>query len=236
MLQLADCSFESLEALQACNGLWEGVPLCLLISIQIQQQFCSQMRTMTLILEMKQMFAKFPGIIFMDNTYIVRPEGYILIAILVEDQDGSGKPVAYRFMRRETKESLEKKYSIFCEQNDTSKVNVRPAISHCSHLLLKMLSGYKYKSLAKCYSLGDSTKLHICEKVYFHLAFGFSNIAFIILSHFIIVPYFTLWMLDFFNTIQVSNSLDPDQAQQFDRPDLGPSCLQRLSADNKSRP
>ena len=51
-----------------------------------------------------------------------------------------------------------------------------------------------------------------------------------------IVPYFTLWMLDFFNTIQVSNSLDPDQAQHYDWPDLGPNCLQRLSTDNKSRP
>ena len=61
------------------------------------------------------------------------------------------------------------------------------------------------------YSLGDQ-KLHICEKVYFSLAFGFSNIAFIIPSRFIIVPYFSLWMLDFFYTIQVSNSLDPDQA------------------------
>ena len=58
--------------------------------------------------------------------------------------------------------------------------------------------------------------------------------AFIIPSHFIIVPYFTLWMLDFFNTIQVSNSLYPDQAQHFDWPVLGPNCLQRLSADNKS--
>ena len=72
--------------------------------------------------------------------------------------------------------------------------------------------------------------------MYFQLASGFSNIAFIIPSHFIIVPYFTLWVLDFFNTIQVSNSLDPDQAQHFDWPDLGPDCLQRLSADNKSRP
>ena len=58
----------------------------------------------------------------------------------------------------------------------------------------------------------------------------------------------TLWLLDFFNTIRVSNSLDPDQAQHFVRPDLGPNCLQglsvwldlgsnclqRLSADNKS--
>ena len=33
----------------------------------------------------------------------------------------------------------------------------------------------------------------------------------------------------------MSNSLDPDQDRQFVSPDLGPNCLQRLSADNKSR-
>ena len=33
------------------------------------------------------------------------------------------------------------------------------------------------------------------------------------------------------NTFRVSNSLDPDQAQHFVRPDLGPNCLQRLSAE-----
>ena len=32
----------------------------------------------------------------------------------------------------------------------------------------------------------------------------------------------------------MSNSLDPDQARQFVWPDLGPNCLQRLSAENKS--
>ena len=47
------------------------------------------------------------------------------------------------------------------------------------------------------------------------------------------MPYFTLWMLDFFNTIQVSNSLDPDQSRHFVRPDLGPNYFQGLSADNK---
>ena len=36
----------------------------------------------------------------------------------------------------------------------------------------------------------------------------------------------------FRNTFKVSNSLDPDQAQHFVGPDLGPNCLQRLSADN----
>ena len=38
----------------------------------------------------------------------------------------------------------------------------------------------------------------------------------------------------FYNTIRVSNSLDPDQARHFVGPDLGPNCLQRLSADNKN--
>ena len=39
----------------------------------------------------------------------------------------------------------------------------------------------------------------------------------------------------FRNIIRVSNSLDPDQARHFVGPDLGPSCLQRLSAEDTSR-
>ena len=42
---------------------------------------------------------------------------------------------------------------------------------------------------------------------------------------------------DFFkerNTIGVSDSLDPDHAQHFVRPDLVPNCLQRLSAEDTS--
>ena len=34
-------------------------------------------------------------------------------------------------------------------------------------------------------------------------------------------------------SIRESNSLDPDQAQHFVGPDLGPNCLQSLSADKK---
>ena len=49
------------------------------------------------------------------------------------------------------------------------------------------------------------------------------------------MPYFTLCIVDFFNTIRVSNNWDPDQAPHFVGPDLGPNCLQRLSADNKSK-
>ena len=36
-------------------------------------------------------------------------------------------------------------------------------------------------------------------------------------------------------TIIVSNSLDPDQARHFVGPDLGPNCLQKLSADDTRR-
>ena len=39
----------------------------------------------------------------------------------------------------------------------------------------------------------------------------------------------------FSNTICVSSRLDPDQARPFVGPDLGPICLQRLSADDTSR-
>ena len=39
----------------------------------------------------------------------------------------------------------------------------------------------------------------------------------------------------FRNTIRVSNTLDLDQARHFVGPDVGPSCLQRLLADDTSR-
>ena len=39
----------------------------------------------------------------------------------------------------------------------------------------------------------------------------------------------------FRNTIRVSISLDPDQARRFVGPDLGPNCLQKLSADDARR-
>ena len=40
----------------------------------------------------------------------------------------------------------------------------------------------------------------------------------------------------FRNTIRVSNSLNPDQDRHNVGPDLGPSCLQMLSADNQKLP
>ena len=77
-------------------------------------------------------------------------------------------------------------------------------------------------------------KLHICEKVYFDQLLDFKYYFYYSFT-LNIVPYFTLWMLDFINTICVSNSLDPDQARHFVGPDQGPNCLQMLSANRKSR-
>ena len=39
----------------------------------------------------------------------------------------------------------------------------------------------------------------------------------------------------FLNIIRVSKGLAPDQHQHSVRPDLGPNCLQRLSADDTSK-
>ena len=36
-------------------------------------------------------------------------------------------------------------------------------------------------------------------------------------------------------TIRVSNRSDPDQTRRFVGPDLGPNCLQKLSADDTRR-
>ena len=77
-------------------------------------------------------------------------------------------------------------------------------------------------------------KLHICEKVYFDQLLDFPILLLLFLQTFLFSHIlFTLWMPDFFNTIKVSNSLDPDQVRLFVGPDLGPNCSQRLSADNK---
>ena len=64
--------------------------------------------------------------------------------------------------------------------------------------------------------------------MYFDQILGFQILLLLFLHTFnIIVPCFTLWMLDFFNTIRVSNSLNLDQARHFVGLDLGPNFLQR---------
>ena len=63
-----------------------------------------------------------------------------------------------------------------------------------------------------------------------------SNYAcfFVICGYFSEVNFFKTFFQEYL-TISVSNSLDPDQARHFVGPDLGPNCLQRLSADDRSR-
>ena len=52
-----------------------------------------------------------------------------------------------------------------------------------------------------------------------------------LVKHLIII---TNYINNSFRNIRVSNCLDPDQDQHLVGPDLGPNCLQKSSADNKS--
>ena len=74
--------------------------------------------------EMIEQYKKYPEIMFMDTTYNVNLEGYPLFAIMVEDGDGRGKPVAYCFIRSETKENIEQCLTHFCNFNDVSQSKV----------------------------------------------------------------------------------------------------------------
>ena len=75
-------------------------------------------------MEMKDHFRKYPEILFMDTTYNVNFEGYPLFTILAEDGDGRGKPVAYCYVKSETKENMQKVLEKFCEYNDVSDVRI----------------------------------------------------------------------------------------------------------------
>ena len=55
------------------------------------------------------------------------------------------------------------------------------------------------------------------------------------LCHLLIFFKINILKNSFGTTITVSNSLDPDQARRIVGPDLGPNCLQRLSADDTNR-
>ena len=55
----------------------------------------------------------------------------------------------------------------------------------------------------------------------------------VILHAFLLSAHF--FKINFSNIILVSNSLDPDQAEWFVRPDLGPNCLQRLSYQQRTK-
>ena len=69
------------------------------------------------------------------------------------------------------------------------------------------------------------------------MVLSFADIFFKI-SLFVVVVFFVclfFFKISFGNISGVSNSLDPDHARRFVRPDHGPNCLQMLSADNTSK-
>ena len=66
--------------------------------------------------------------------------------------------------------------------------------------------------------------LHLCTEKILHVFFW------------CLLIFFKINFFDFFSVIpfRVSNSLDPDQALCFVRPDLDPNSLQKLPADDTS--
>ena len=59
---------------------------------------------------------------------------------------------------------------------------------------------------------------------------NFSWFCWLVLIFYFFSSELTVSKNSFMNTIRVSNSLDPDQGPRSVGPDLGPNCLQRLSA------
>ena len=62
----------------------------------------------------------------------------------------------------------------------------------------------------------------------------FNSAYLVFLNAFLLSADFFLQKIPF-GILSVSNSLDPHQARGFVGPDLGPNCLERLSADNTCR-
>ena len=61
------------------------------------------------------------------------------------------------------------------------------------------------------------------------------NFSFFLSSAVVFFSKLTFSKNAFKNNTRVSNGLNPDQTRHFDRPDLGPNCLQRLPADDTRR-
>ena len=70
------------------------------------------------------------------------------------------------------------------------------------------------------------------KKLYFDQLLDFQILLSLSFTHFYCAIFYSL-DAGFFQYHPGEKSLDPDQAQHFVGPDLGPNCLQRLSADNK---
>ena len=113
-------------------------------------------------------------------------------------------------------------------------LGAHPAISHCSHLLLKkcrVATNISHWLKVQCRLFNNYISV---EKVYFDHLLDFQILLLLFLHSLLVchILLFKCWI--FFNTIRVSNSLDPGKARHVVGPDLGPNCLQRLSADDKT--
>ena len=73
---------------------------------------------------MKDLFSKYPEILFIDTTCNVNIEGYPLFANLAEDGDERGKPVAYCYDRSETKENIYTVLEKFYKDTDVNGVRI----------------------------------------------------------------------------------------------------------------
>ena len=100
-----------------------------------------------------------------------------------------------------------------------------PAISHCSHLLLKCRVATNISQWLKVHSRWF--KNYAFAKKFVLVSFWIDQYCF--------YCFFTLYYCAIFyiNAIRVSNSLDPDQTQHFVGLDLGPNCLLKISADDR---
>ena len=83
-------------------------------------------------------------------------------------------------------------------------------------------SVFPCKQLQLCNEFTGTTQVNSLSPGYFFMPF-------------VVCQPFNFLKKSFRNTIRVSNSLNLDQAQHFAGPDLGPNCLQRLSADDIRR-
>ncbi|XP_050038259.3 uncharacterized protein [Dermacentor andersoni] len=66
---------------------------------------------------MREMFEKYPEVIFVDGTYKVNRENYVLYSILVEDGRGHGRCVCYAFVRNETTAVVRPMFEKFVDFN-----------------------------------------------------------------------------------------------------------------------
>ena len=92
-----------------------------------------------------------------------------------------------------------------------------PANSHCSHLLLNCRVATNTSHWLKVNSRWFTNQiLHICEKVYFdQLFWGKFPILLCLFLHTLLLCHINSLDARFFNTIWLSNIMDPDQNRHF---------------------